>query len=473
MSLSPIQSRKDLTVYIPGGELRRDREWLQSLRAEGPVLVLGRSDADMALATPGVWSWLAPKDPLFYDTILARASRVESPNPEVIARSLALRAKPTEGPSEGQGETFAFCCVADIQYVPFFFALVENLRAVHAGQLEIHLLAIQPEVEPLVRAQFPDLDIRFYSLKEIWGEGQWHRVAGRSIPLQAFSSKPRVLLEARLRSQADAVFLLDLDLYFYRSPARLNACFGNGHTLLFPQWSDRFSWARLHGAINSGMVGARKGSESFLSWWSQACWVSCELDAGNGRFVDQGFIDQANLYFDGITLYRDYDENIAAWNRRTLSVTSRQPHPVVFGEKAVGSFHAAGPDDDGLFERKFAWDQLVSLFSVIDDPNESSALFRNTLDQQRRHWPALDQALRLRHLAKERLKWSVAELNPEWAERATSPAGRWVLGGLDRLHAGYRKLRHGDAVDCPVDAENAFWVQLQRTAIFHPEKLLS
>lgn len=468
-------TRKDVTAFIPGYDPDVDRQTLKSLRAEGPVLVLVQTESDLACgAEPGSWSLVAPRHPEIYNAALVQASRVVSTFPGITEQVERLRnasSKP-QAPSSS-GEVFAFCCVADSQYLPFFFALVENLAKVHNGPLEIHLLAVDNQVAPLVRAQYPDRAIEIYPMKEVWEPHEWERISQRPISLQALSSKPRILLKARQRSSAEAIFLLDLDMYFFRSPVHLNHAFADCHTLFFPQWSDRFTWARLHGIFNSGMVGARKGAEAFISWWSQACWISCELAVENGRFGDQAFIDQAILYFEGIRIYRDFDEDVAPWNCRTLDVTWENSILSVLGRKPVGSFHAAGPDEQRIFESKYLWDQLVSVFSVIEEPNESRALYRNTLEQQRLYWPALDRALTLRHLAKSRTSLPVSEVTPDWAKRAVSPVGDAVLQALTSVHSAYRWWRGHETPAFSSDKEYDFWVQLQRKALFAPEQLLS
>ncbi len=467
--------KKEVTVFIPGYNTDADRRTLELLRENGPVLVLAQSNADLACgAQPGCWTLLAPNHPEIFHAAMLKAKHVISTLPGINEQITRLSVSPsvTEEPST---EEFAFCCVADTQYLPFFFALVDNLTQVHRGPLEIHLLAVDSQVEPLVRAQYPDRAIEIYSMQDVWAPQEWERISQRPISLQALSSKPRIFLKARQKSNAEALFLLDLDMYFFRSPARLNHEFDDSHTLFFPQWSDRFTWARLHGIFNSGMVGARKGAEPFIAWWSEACWISCELAVEGGRFGDQAFIDQAILYFDGIKIYRKFDEDVAPWNCRTLGVSWENATLSVLGNRPVGSFHAAGPDEARIFETKYLWDQLVSVFSVIDNPNESRALFKNVLEQQRLHWPALNRALMLRHLAKARTRLPVSEITPDWAARAVGPVGDWVLQILSSAHGAYRWWRGHDMGPAAsgADKEYDFWVELQRKALFSPDQLLT
>jgi hypothetical protein len=465
----PLTRRKELTVFVPSGDIELDQLKLTQTQELGPVLTVvpfGRSVP--ATAQPGLWTLTLPSHTAFLETVLAHATKVVSPDPQIHAlasqcrQSLPAKLTDTE-------ETFAFCCVADLQYLPFFFGLVENLRAVHRGPLEIHLLALGEGVADLARAQYPDLAMSIYSLADIWTEAELAHLSNRSIGSQAYTSKPRVLLHARRRSQAEAVFLLDLDMYFFRDPAHLNQAFGQAHTLLFPQWSDRFTWARLHGCVNSGMVGARKGAEPLVSWWSRACLIRCDMKVEQGFFGDQGFLDQALVLFRGVQIYRDWDEDVAPWNRETLDAAWGEQGLVVQGGKPVGSFHAAGPDDDGIFEIKYAWDQIVAAFSVLADPNECRPLFLNTVEQQRSHWPELDRALRLRALVQNRLKLPANKVTPQWAAEVTRGWGAAVFSLLDAVHARYGRWRgHGPAADI----DNERWVSLQRLTLFTPEQLV-
>jgi hypothetical protein len=458
---------KAITVFIPSENADSDRKKLQALRSEGNVLVLARKEQDLRCgAEPGVWTLLAPQQHALYEWVLQKAARIVAPGLEEEGPAQLPSERHSSSGSLAEDAHFAFCCVADTQYVPFFFALVENLKAVHPGTLEIHLLAADAHAATLVRAQYPnEPNLRIYEMKDVWEPAEWERIASRPLSLQALSSKPRILLKARENSEAQAIFLLDLDIYFFRSPSRLNACFGKAHTLFFPQWSDRFTWARLHGVLNSGMVGARKGAEPLLKWWSEACWISCELNVETGRFGDQAFIDQALCYFDGIRIYRELDEDVAPWNSQTLNLQWSNASLTLADGRPVGSYHAAGPDSKGVFELKYAWDQVCALFSVITDPNESRALFRNTLEQQRRHWPDLDRALRIKSLFENRTRLPVAHTTPDWAERAVTPEGVFFFKGLDRVHALYRRIRsQGELAPTP-NNEYTLWVQLQRKVL--------
>ena len=286
--------------------------------------------------------------------------------------------------------------MADQKYVPFFHGLVENLLAVHSGKLEIHLLAIGDGVKEEVRNRYPDVDIRIYDAADVWSPEEQAQLATRPIGIQAMTAKPRILLKALEQNGHGPVYLTDLDVFYYRSPHRLAEAFDDANVLLFPQWSDRFTWSRLHGSINGGLVGARRGAEAMLSWWSGLCFDRCDFDLANGYFGDQVYLELAPIYFRNVQVYRGFDENVAPWNRRTLGVTTcnGRPWPLkIHGGKYVGSFHAAGPDDSGIFELKFCWDQLVAFFTV-DEPDAIAPLFENVLDQQREHWVELNRLLK-------------------------------------------------------------------------------
>ncbi len=458
----------EVTAFVPSNNLQESRAQFSKLKSNGKVLLLARTAQDLEVgAEPGAWTLIAPTVPTVFDEALLRAAKVASPDPVWQERASLLKSRASLVPSATAQEPFAFCCVADSQYVPFFFSLLQNLKKVHSGPLEIHFLAVDPLAESLVRAELGnDPSVHFYTLETVWEPDELARILARPVSLRALSSKARLFLKAREKSSAEALFLLDLDMYFFRSPAHLNQAFGDSHTLLFPQWSDRFTWARLHGVFNSGMVGARRGSEALLSWWSKACWISCELDVENGRFGDQAFIDHALCQFKGVTVYHGHDEDVAPWNSETLGVRWESTSLVLQDGKPVGSYHAAGPDALRVFELKYTCDQLAAVFSIIDNPNESGALFRNTLEQQRLHWPELDRAMRVRDLFEKRTFLPVARPTPDWANRALSTSGKRAFSLIDFVHSKYRALRSSPrALASDPQNEYHLWVQLQRKVL--------
>jgi hypothetical protein len=80
-----------------------------------------------------------------------------------------------------------------------------------------------------------------------------------------------------------------------------------------------FPWEQdllRHGGFNLGFIGASATAESdrLLRWWEDRC-LTCGFNAApDGFFVDQKFMDQAHMFFDGVKVLRHKGLNIAYWN---------------------------------------------------------------------------------------------------------------------------------------------------------------
>lgn len=365
------------------------------------------------------------------------------------------------------GEPFVFCAVADSQYLGFAEGLVENLLAVHSGRIEMHLLAVDDAAA--FGIHHPRLTIHVYRPQEIWPAAQWDVLKHWPVSRQAFASKARILFHVRRKLPRGAVFLLDLDLYFYDSPTSLHSAFGDGNVLLFPQWSDVFAWARFHGIFNTGLVGAMKGAEPFLEWWSDLCAKLCRHDPAQGFFVDQAFVDMALWLFDGVRVYRGRDHNIAAWSKKTLGLkSSTAGGPMLADGRGVRSFHAAGTDEDGFFERKFLWDQVCVALGSDRAPDSLQPLFENVLDQQRCHWPKLERYMRFRKHIAARLRLASETIRPAEVRRAFKGWQWWELGYS--IYEMYLRMKGQGRTRgaLPADADQAAWLGVQRAFLEIP-----
>jgi hypothetical protein len=183
------------------------------------------------------------------------------------------------------------------------------------------------------------------------------------------------------------------------------------------------------------MIYVAPGAETFLSWWAEVCRDYYNRDARRGYFVDQGVLDLASAYFDGIRVYRGGDENVARWNLATLGID----RPLDESRAPIGSYHAAREDALGYFAAKAAWDQMVTFYSNLEDARRFPSLYLNVLAGQRRTWK---RARRL-HFA-ERLGEVLAARAPRAFSRrveralAHAPLGTLLEGGSGAL-ASYRR----------------------------------
>lgn len=305
---------------------------------------------------------------------------------------------------ESCSESLIMAVVCDQGYLGYLVAFCQNLIEVHHGKIKLFVLWLSAQSELNISVDFPQIEFQVINPTEVWKDQEWQRIQQWPVAERAYAAKPAILRKALERVKAP-VLLSDLDVWYFKSPVSLLKMKEHTKVLMFLQWADRFEWLRHHGFINSGMVVAQPGSEAILQFWSDACAQSAAINSGEGLFGDQGFIDYAALHYEGCSVYRDYDQDVAPWNFKSLqfSIPDRaRPLFKVRGDVEVSSFHAAGPDTFGAFELKYLWDQLCAFFVLKQDDLNMSPQWKSVLEQQRLHTEFLSQFLWMRDRWKRR-----------------------------------------------------------------------
>lgn len=468
---------EELNASVPTMALLSDARHLESAPAAGSRILYCPDYPEVALAAIRSASWVVSLD----NFVSQMCAQLGIPCLNAQNWRTALRTPTAPVPvnriTAGTPE-FGICAVADSKFIGFFFGLVENLRQVTKGQTKsvpwkIFLLALDERAKELALAQYPDLPMTVYLASEVWPTDDWDRYQHKPIAERAYASKPRALLQALKSLKGAPLFFSDVDIHFTESPHLLRSQFGDHRLLFMPQWSDVFAWARFHGMFNSGLMGVLPGGEPFLEWWADMCVPFCRVEMDKGYFTDQVFLDMGMWHFSQIGVYREMDHNVAPWNRKTLGVyrPGRASGELRLKDhRVVKSFHAAGPDTDGFFELKFAWDQVVSFFSVIENSDALQPLYRNTLDQQLAHWPQLAESIALRERWRRRLRMSAKATTPDYVRSLLGSAARRTDGVLKTAENVMRALlapfRSGSPVDNVSKEDQRILVDIQQRFAF-------
>jgi len=315
-------------------------------------------------------------------------------------------------------ESLTIAVVCDQGYLGYLVAFCQNLIEVHQGKIQLFVLWLSAKSEFNISVNFPQIEFQVIYPTDVWKEQEWQRIREWPVAERAYAAKPAILRKA-LESAKAPVLLSDLDMWYFKSPVSLLQMKEQTKVLMFLQWADRFEWLRHHGFINSGMVVAQPGAEAILQFWSDACAQSAAINSGEGLFGDQGFIDYAALHYEGCSVYRDYDQDVAPWNFKSLQFSIPDRARSLFRVRRnieVSSFHAAGPDTFGAFELKYLWDQLCAFFVLKHDDLNASPQWKSVLEQQRLHTEFLSQFLWMRDRWKRRFPklFSDSFQNVQW-----------------------------------------------------------
>jgi hypothetical protein len=134
-----------------------------------------------------------------------------------------------------------------------------------------------------------------------------------------FTLTPFLMLEvAKNQTPESLVVYLDADLYFFGAPQTVVEELSDNDIGIIPH-NYRSSLAKTlnkYGVFNVGWVGIRtssRGMES-LKWWASKCLEWCKDEPVDGKYADQGYLDQFPELFEGVKVLDNKGFNLAPWN---------------------------------------------------------------------------------------------------------------------------------------------------------------
>lgn len=328
---------------------------------------------------------------------------------------------------------FTVCSMTDSNYLPFFLGFLENVNNASSGNFKCFLLALDSNVSKQIKKLKLASHVELVSIQELWSPDELSVVEKRSVGFKAFSTKPKIIARA-LHKTRGPVFYCDSDVFFFEPAKKLQSVLEKEHVVLFPHLNDEYPSAQLDGLFNAGMLAVAPGAEKFLDWWSELCFRECEFNRERGLVGDQGYLNLVPVLFDKVKIYKGHDHNVARWNSRTLNLEldpQRPEVPVIDEGTLVSTYHAAFCDEQGVYERKFVWDQLVSFFSPAYALGSSQALDTNIRYQQKRYWLYLDYFTKWeRFLNFKPVHWLVRSLELETQFWFSDKGRPWVRSAV-------------------------------------------
>lgn len=134
--------------------------------------------------------------------------------------------------------------------------------------------------------------------------------------------------------QAETIYYLDPDLYFYDSLSELNSKLKLKTAVLTPhilspiprdgKMPEENTFLRF-GIYNLGFIGLNiksKDTIQLLDWWEERVLKFGYDRPHKGYFVDQLWMTQATLFFPGIEVLKTFNYNMAPWNLHERSIVS-------------------------------------------------------------------------------------------------------------------------------------------------------
>jgi hypothetical protein len=249
-----------------------------------------------------------------------------------------------------------YCTFFDSGYLARGKCLVDSLRN-NGDDSAVWILAFDEATEEYVKSLADD-NVRLITPREL--EAAEPELAGlraaRSTMEYYFTCTPLVIryVMNQYSGNANTVVYLDADLYYFDDPRLAIAAMGSNSVGIIPHRYPARLERRLskYGEYNAGWVAFKSDARgrACLDWYAARCIEWCSDTPENGRYADQGYLNDFAKNFPGVGILRDHGLDVAPWNtgRHVLSesdaggVLVDETYPLVFfhfhGVRRVGSW---------------------------------------------------------------------------------------------------------------------------------------
>ena len=219
-----------------------------------------------------------------------------------------------------------FCTYCDQGYAARMRCLYDSLRT-QGEPIRLLVLCFDAATEAVVAAVGDDSLVAVPVAELLAADPPYAAVrAGRSRVEFYFTSTP-VLMRHVLRREpaADRITYLDADLFFFGRPSAVVAEQGDASVGIVPhRFPTRLADRAVHGTYNVGWVSMRRDADGLacLDWWRERCVEWCYERLENGRFADQGYLDEFPRRFKGVRALEHPGINAAPWNVDSVALAS-------------------------------------------------------------------------------------------------------------------------------------------------------
>ena len=229
----------------------------------------------------------------------------------------------------------------DKNYLDRGLALISSVREFDK-ESKIFVLAFDETVAKEVADRF--LDVKILSEQDLIDFeprlGQTKKV--RSRIEQYFTQTPvlmrRVMQETTI---GEVCVYLDADLYFFKTPDLVIKDMNDHSVGIIAHKFSRKMERRLSkfGKYNVGWVGIRndQNGQDCVQWWSESCLDWCFDKAEDGKFADQGYLNEFPSRFNSVKVLENPGFNLAPWNVGNYHLSLKDSnlhvddlHPLVF-----------------------------------------------------------------------------------------------------------------------------------------------
>jgi hypothetical protein len=238
-----------------------------------------------------------------------------------------------------------FCTYCDRGYAARMRCLFDSLQA-QGEPFRLWVLCFDVETEAVVAAVRDPALVAVPLAELLAAEPDYAAVRTTRSRVEFYFTSTPVLVRHCLRREPAAADMtyLDADLFFFGPPSAVFAEQGDASVGIVPhRFPPRLSDRNIHGTYNVGWVYFRRDAAGLacLEWWRERCLEWCYDRLDQGRFADQGYLDEFPRRFRGVRALEHPGINAAPWNVEPAAVRVAGGRPVL-GGRPVWFYHFQG-----------------------------------------------------------------------------------------------------------------------------------
>ncbi|MCB0335436.1 MAG: hypothetical protein KDD62_04000 [Bdellovibrionales bacterium] len=248
-----------------------------------------------------------------------------------------------------------FCTYFDSNYLNRGLSLIESLDRANSGQYQLVVVCVDEIVRlALEKLQIPQVltvplhEVEFRDRKLLACKDN------RTATEYMWTLTPSVILHLYERfPEYQHLTYVDADLYFWSSQDAILRELGSNQVLIHRHdFPERLEHLAIHGTYNVGLLCFQRSAQTkhILSWWRERCIEWCYKRLEDGKFGDQGYLDQWPQTFEGVKVNQHPGIGTAPWNHeRYLFSSNHAGIPCVNGIEIVFfHFHGIRLISDGV-----------------------------------------------------------------------------------------------------------------------------
>jgi hypothetical protein len=228
-----------------------------------------------------------------------------------------------------------FCTYCDRGYAARLLCLHDSLLAT-GEPFRLSVLCFDAGVEAVVAAAGKPTLIAISLEDLLRAEPDYAAVRGQRSPVEFYFTTTPVLVSHCLDREPSAgqMTYLDSDLYFFGPASAVFREQGGASVGIVPhRFPARLAERLVYGTYNVAWVSFRRDPDGLacLNWWRERCLEWCHDHLDQGRFADQGYLDEFPRRFGGVGILDHPGINAAPWNMEGAQVSLRDGNISVNG----------------------------------------------------------------------------------------------------------------------------------------------